>query len=166
MTCFTGSADLAWTCLILARLAMKGGQVQEPKLMIRGSPALARLSRGTCNSPPDWLTFFGSFFWSNGNLLGAADAISLLASFIFSSNGSKHRLVLRCSFSMHLCIIKSILNKYIAGHHLRYLHRENFTYKIQNIKNKNLYTWSPSGVNTRGLGAGSSSTACCLARQP
>jgi hypothetical protein len=71
MTCFNGSADLAWTCLILARLAMKGGQVQEPKLMTSGSPALARLSSGTCNSPPDWLTFFGSFFWSNSNLLGA-----------------------------------------------------------------------------------------------
>jgi hypothetical protein len=106
--------------------------VQEPKLMTSGSPALARLSSGTCNSPPDWLTFFvsfflvqwksfrssgchlligpfhfsardhlsrlssgtcnsppdwltflGTFFWSNSNLLGAADAISLLAHFIF-----------------------------------------------------------------------------------
>ena len=29
------SANLAWISLILARLAMKGGQVQEPKLMTR-----------------------------------------------------------------------------------------------------------------------------------
>ena len=30
------SANLAWICWILARFAMKGGQVQEPKLMTSG----------------------------------------------------------------------------------------------------------------------------------
>ena len=39
------SANLAWIFLILARFAMKGGQVQEPKLMTRGTVAAAMLSR-------------------------------------------------------------------------------------------------------------------------
>ena len=39
------SANLAWIFLILARFAMKGGQVQEPKLMTRGTVAAAMLRR-------------------------------------------------------------------------------------------------------------------------
>ena len=40
------SANLAWISLILARFAMKGGQVQEPKLMRRGRSGRATVSRG------------------------------------------------------------------------------------------------------------------------
>ena len=41
------SANLAWISLILARFAMKGGQVHDPKLMTRGRSGLATLSRAS-----------------------------------------------------------------------------------------------------------------------
>ena len=48
------SANLAWISFILARFAMKGGQVQDPKLMTRGCPGLATLSRGTLSPVTGW----------------------------------------------------------------------------------------------------------------
>ena len=48
-------ANLSWIFLILARFAMNGGQVQDPKLMTMGTVEAAILKRGT------WLPVLGSF---------------------------------------------------------------------------------------------------------
>lgn len=41
---------LAWICLILAKLTINGGHVQEPKLITSGTPLLATLRRRTVSS--------------------------------------------------------------------------------------------------------------------
>ena len=45
------SANLAWICWILARFAMKGGQVQEPKLMTSGVVREAAVLRRETSAP-------------------------------------------------------------------------------------------------------------------
>ena len=55
------AANLAWISFILARFAMKGGQVHDPKLMTRGRSGRAEPRRGSLSPVRgEWREGFGA----------------------------------------------------------------------------------------------------------